>query len=58
MNIETKLSVVKPLHAKWLISFYDHMQNNREMIIKAFHMAGITPIAEMEVPDEDPFKDI
>ena len=56
VNIETKLSIVKPLHARWLISFYDHMQNNRQMIIKAFEMAGIIPIATFEVPDEDPFK--
>ena len=56
VNIETKLSIVKPLHARWLISFYDHMQNNRQMIIKAFEMAGIIPIATIEVPDEDPFK--
>ena len=56
VKIETKLSIVKPLHARWLISFYDHMQNNRQMIIKAFEMAGIIPIATIEVPDEDPFK--
>ena len=58
VNNETKLSVVKPLRARWLISFYDHIQNNRQMIIKAFQMAGITPIAEIEIPDEDPFKNI
>ena len=56
VNIETKLSVVKPLQARWLTSFYDHMQNNHEMIIKAFQMAGITHIAEIEILDEDPFK--
>ena len=56
VNIETKLSVVKPLHARWLISFYDHIQNNREMIIKAFQMEGITSIAEIEIPDEDLLK--
>ena len=55
-NIETKLSIFKPLHARWLISFYDHIQNNRQMIIKAFEMAGIIPIATIEVPYEDPFK--
>ena len=43
VNIETKLSVVKPLHARWLISFYAHVQNDREMIIKAFQMTEITP---------------
>ena len=58
VNIKTKLSVVKPLHARWLISFYDHIQNNCEMIIKAFQMARITPIAEIEILDEDPFKNI
>ena len=56
VNNETKLSVVKPLHARWLLSFYDHMQKNRDMITKGSQMAGITPIAEIEVPDEDPFK--
>ena len=29
-----------------------------KMIIKAFKMAGITPIAEIEIPDEDPFENI
>ena len=53
VNIETELSVVKPLHARWLVSFYDHIQNNHGMIIKAFQMAGITPIAEIKILDED-----
>ena len=34
------------------------MQNNLVMIIKAFQMVGITPITEIEIPDEDPFKNI
>ena len=34
------------------------MQNDSEMIIKAFQMTGITPIAETEIPDEDPFTHI
>ena len=41
-----------------LASFYDYMQNCREMITKAFQMTGINPIAEIEIPDEDPFKNI
>ena len=58
VNIETNLSVVKPLHARWLISFKNHIQNSREMIMKAFQMAGITPIVQIEIPDEDSFKNI
>ena len=57
-NIETKLSVVKPLLVRSLRSFNDHMQNNLVMIIKAFQMVGITPITEIESPDKDPFKNI
>ena len=34
------------------------MQNNREMIIKAIQIAGIIPIAEIEIPNEDPFLNI
>ena len=52
LNIETKLSVFKPLHSRWLISIYDHMQNSREMIMKASHRRN------RQIPDEDPFKNI
>ena len=36
VNIETKLSVVKPLHTRWLVGFYDHMQNDH----KSFSVSG------------------
>ncbi len=56
ISIETKLSIVKPLHAKWLISLYDHMKNNPEMVTKSFKMAKILPLEDIVVPPEDPFE--
>ena len=38
--------------------FYNHIQNSCEMILKAFQMGRITPIIKLEIPDEDPFKNI
>ena len=34
VKIETKLSIVRPLHAKWVISFYDSMQENKSIVTK------------------------
>ena len=33
VKIDTRLSVIKHLHVKWIISFYDYMQNNRQVVV-------------------------
>ena len=33
---------MKPIHARWIISFYDKFCNSDEMVLKAFQMASIT----------------
>ena len=49
---------MKPIHARWLISFYDHMQNQVNLIKQSFHMAGIYDAITMLLPEEDPFIDL
>ena len=39
IDIDTKLSAIKLVHARWIISLYDKFRNDPEMIIKAFDMA-------------------
>ena len=34
VKVDTKLSIVKPLHAKWVTSFYDSMQTNKSIVTK------------------------
>jgi len=41
VNEPLKLSIIKPIHAKWLLDLYDHLVNSFASIIKGFEMAGI-----------------
>ena len=58
INITLNLSVMKPTHARWLISFYDHMQNQVDLIKQSFYMAGIYDAIAMPLPEEDPYTDL
>ena len=42
VDIETKLSTKKPIHARWIIRLYNKFRNSDEMVIKAFQVASIT----------------
>ena len=56
VDIETKLSIMKQIHARWIISLYEKYRNYDEMAIKAFQMASITEALTNEnVEEDDPF---
>lgn len=42
-TVDLKMSVMKPLGAKWLMEMYDHMLMKPEIIINGFKGAGIFP---------------
>ena len=63
VEISLKLSVVKPLHAKWLIEMYKHMSSSegRDVCLKGWKVAGILDAAEKwldGLPNLDPFHDV
>ena len=62
VEISLKLSIVKPLHAKWLIEMYNHMTSSgKDVCLKGWKVAGILDAAEKgleELPNLDPFHDI
>ena len=58
IDIPLKLSILKPIHGRWLLALYDHLRNNKEIIINDFESAGITEAVTQELPDEDPFADL
>ena len=39
--VDMRISVVKPVHAQWLIQLYDHMKSQPQIIINGFRAAGI-----------------
>ena len=58
INVPLKLSILKPIHGRWLLGLYDHLRNNKEIIMKGFESAGITEAVTQELPNEDPFADL
>ena len=58
IQITLKLSVIKPIHAKWLLGLYDQLRNSSDTIINWFAMDGIKDVLMMELLLEDPFADL
>ena len=63
VNISLKVSIVKPLHAKWLIEMYNHMtfSEGRDVCLKRWKVAGILDATEKGLDglqNLDPFHDI
>ena len=62
-DIIIKLSIVKPLHAKWLIKMYNHMisSEGRDVSLTGWKVAGILDATEKGLDglqNLDPFHDI
>ena len=63
IDIDLKLSILKPLHAAWLIELYNHMTSaaGKAVSLKGWEVAGITGAIEKGssgLPPLDPFHDI
>ena len=41
VQVLLKLSIIKPIRAKWFLGLFDHLKNSFEAIIVGFEMAGI-----------------
>ena len=57
VTIDTKLSIIKPLHGKWVTSFHDSMQTNKSIVTKGWDQAGITQFLKIDpaLKQDDPF---
>ena len=58
VDIKLQLSVLKPIHARWLISLYDHLRNKPELIVMGFDQADISDALYIDLENEDPFQDL
>ena len=59
IDVDFRLSVIKPLHATWLIAMYNYFTTNKgvEVITKGWKKSGIAGLLDgtTVLPDEDPF---
>ena len=62
IEVDLRLSVLKPLHATWLVSLYNRLtsSNRKRRLKKRWEKAGVAGVArgETSLLSEDPFKDI
>ena len=43
VKVDTNLTVMKPVHAKWLVGLYDHLRNSSDLILKGGNSHGLGP---------------
>ena len=62
VKVSLRLSVIKPLHAKWIVDLYHHLKADKEMIVNGFRTAGIFEAIEnaqvITEKVENPFKEL
>ena len=46
VKLSLLLSVIKPLHAKWIVNLYHHLEADKEMIVNGFKAGGISEAIE------------
>ena len=63
INTEFRLSVIVPLHAKWLVEYYNHISSEAgtKVIVNGFKLAGIYDAVrsgKSNLQSIDPFNDV
>ena len=63
INIEFKLTTIKPLHAKWIVDYYNHITSEAgtDVIINGWKSASIydaIKTGKSNIPSIDPFNEI
>lgn len=62
IKVDVRLSIIKPLHARWIIDMYKHLKNSRSIIINGFRKAHITKAVTESINlanlCENPFQEI
>ena len=60
VEVNFRLSVIKPLHAQWLVNLYNFFstERGRQVICKGWKKAGILGLLDgtTVLPPEDPFE--
>ena len=54
IKVDVRISIVKPLHAKWIVKFYDYIRSNPDLIRNGWRKSGIMENLQREIK-LDPF---
>ena len=42
VSVDLKISILKPIHAKWVTQYYDHIHTNEDIVKNGWRRSGIT----------------
>ena len=57
IKVDVRISVVKPLHAKWMVKYYDYARTKPQLIISGWKESGIIDHLAKKI-DLDPFSSL
>ena len=57
IKVDVRVSVVKPLHAKWIVKYYDYARTKPQLIINGWKESGIIDHLAKKI-DLDPFSSL
>ena len=57
INVDTRISIMNPLHAKWVVSFYGYMKNQGDIALTGWRKSNIEEVFNSE-QDSNPFKKV
>ena len=57
VDVDTRLSRMRPTHGRWVIGFYGKLKNSEKMIVNGFKAAAITEALDpgKDFGEEGPF---
>ena len=62
VDVDLRLSVLKPIHETWIVSMYNHFSSSegRRSIAKGWKKASVSDVVSgsKKLPPEDPFEDL
>ena len=55
IKVDMRISVIKPLHAKWIVQFYDYIRGHPEIVINGWKKSIIPEVLSQQNVNLDPF---
>ena len=56
VSVDLKISILKPIHAKWVTQYYDHIRTDEDIVKNGWRRSGITKEINENIRKEDPFE--
>ena len=53
VSVDLKLNILKPIHAKWMTQYYDHIRIDEDIVKNGWRRSGINKAIKENIHKED-----